>query len=299
MQNFEIKARIKELQDQLAQVKSEEDILHVQLRNRINEVKEVQSRRDELNRKVKELSRKPKEILEDRKEIWDDIKETNRDKKKIFSMMQPYLQRIGELRKIRDAYNSASRGTLDKLQDQYDSTMTSLMGSDINLKSELYLYGLLFDIRDRMVLKREADSVHTEIVRIKEKDLSCFNRELNGMEDVIGQMKERSHEELETAKSFWSERDSIREKAQKEHERFLEINSMIKDIKRDIGRKKKERRGIINRIDDWRKEFKKSHGQRVESDKARRLEEARKKYKRGESLSLDEMGLLLESGELK
>ena len=299
MQNFEIVAKIKEQQAKLEDVRSEEDLLHVQLRNKISEVKEAQKRRDELNDAVKELSQKPKDILTERRDIWDNIKGTNEEKRKILRQMQPYLQRIGELRRIRDEYNDTSRGTLERLLENFESTTEALLSFDINLKNELYLYSYLFEIQDRVLIKREADMIHKEIVRIKEEDLSKFNREIEKMEGFIGEMKERSHSDLKTAKGLWNERDSMRELAQKEHRRFLEINGQIREIKRSIGDKRHERNGIWKEINTWRDEFKKSGSERQYSDKNRRLLDARAKFKRGESLSLDEMGLLLDAGDLK
>ncbi len=299
MQNFEIVAKIKEQQAKLEDVRSEEDLLHVRLKNKISEVKEAQKKRDELNDAVKELSKKPREILTERKDIWDDIKGTNDEKRKLLRQMQPYLQRIGELRRLRDEYNDTSRGTLERLQENYESTREALLSFDINLKNELYLYSYLFEIQDRILIKREADMIHKEIVRIKEEDLSKFNRKIMKMEGFIGEMKDRSHSDLKMAKGLWDERDSMRELAQKEHRRFLEINGQIREIKRSIGDKRQERNGIWKRINNWRDEFKKSGNERQQSDKNRRLLEARAKYKKGESLSLDEMGLLLEAGELK
>ncbi len=299
MQNFEIVAKIKELQAELDDVRSEEDLLHVRLKNKITEVKEAQKKRDDLNDAVKELSRKPKDILTERRDIWDDIKGTNEEKRKLFRQMQPYLQRIGELRRIRDDYNNTSRGTLERLQENFESTREALLSFDINLKNELYLYSYLFEIRDRILIKREADMIHREIVRIKEEDLSKFNNEIQKMEGFIGEMKERSHSDLEAAKGLWDERDSTRELAQREHRKFLDINGQIREIKGSIGEKRRERNGLWKQINKWRDEFKKSGVERQQSDRNRRLLDARAKYKRGESLSLDEMGLLLDAGDLK
>ncbi|MCK5772759.1 MAG: hypothetical protein KAH57_03135 [Thermoplasmata archaeon] len=299
MQNFEIVAKIKEQQAKLEDVRSEEDLLHVQLRNKISEVKEAQKKRDELNDAVKELSQKPKGILTERKDIWDNIKGTNEDKRKLLRQMQPYLQRIGELRRIRDEYNDTSRGTLERLLENIESTREALLSFDINLKNELYLYSYLFELQDRLLIKKEADLIHREIVRIKEEELSRFNKKIEKMEGFIGEMKERSHSDLKAAKGLWSERDSMRELAQKEHRRFLEINGQIREIKRAIGDKRHERNGIWKQINNWRDEFKKSGAERQYSDNNRRLLDARAKFKKGDSLSLDEMGLLLEAGDLK
>lgn len=299
MKNFEIVTKIKELQAELKVMNEEEDILHVQLRTRINEAKSAQEKRDELNLKVKELSQKPRELLGERKDLWDGIKETSGMKREVIREIQPYLRRIGELRSIRDDYNRASRGLIERLNENYESTRTSLLETDINLKNELYLYQFLFELRDRIFTKNNADRIHKEIVRIKEVDLSKYNQHLTELDDRIGEMKDKSHSELEEAKGLWSERDQVRDEAQKYHQNLMDINKIIRDIKRDINRKRKEKREIIRRIEDWRREFKKDRNGRDRSDKQRKLKEALSKYKRGESLSLDEMGLLLEAGELK
>ena len=299
MKNHEIAQKIRDLRAEIGEIKEEEDLLHVRLRNKINEAKKTQAKRDELNKVVQKLSRKPKELMGERKEIWDDIKDKNSKKRNVIKEIKPYLRRIGELRKERDVYNSASRGTMDRLVENYNGIKKTLMESDMNLKNELSSFEFLFELRDRLYAKKQADRLHMEIVRIKEEELSRYNERIYNIEETIGEMKEKSHEELQAAKEMWSERDEVRDEAQKFHAQLMELNNEIRDIKKDIGKQKRKKKELIRRIEDWKREFKKSKEERAESDKNRRLTEAREKYKRGESLSLDEMGLLLEAGELK
>ena len=299
MKNHEIAQKIRDLRAEIGEIKEEEDLLHVRLRNKINEAKKTQAKRDELNKVVQKLSRKPKELMGERKEIWDDIKDKNSKKRNVIKEIKPYLRRIGELRKERDVYNSASRGTMDRLVENYNGIKKTLMESDMNLKNELSSFEFLFELRDRLYAKKQADRLHMEIVRIKEEELSRYNERIDNIEETIGEMKEKSHEELQAAKEMWSERDEVRDEAQKFHAQLMELNNEIRDIKKDIGKQKRKKKELIRRIEDWKREFKKSKEERAESDKNRRLTEAREKYKRGESLSLDEMGLLLEAGELK
>ena len=299
MQNFEIAGKIREIREKIGEIKEEIEILDLRVQNKNTEVESIKERRDALNMQVKDLSRKPKEILEERKDVWENITETNVEKKKIFKEMQPFLQRIGELRKVRDHFNEASRGTLDRLRENYISTRDNLLTSDISLKNELFLYQYLFELRDRLIVKREADSHHREIVRIKEVDLSKYNRQLDQMEDQIGELKEQSHEGLETAKGLWARRDELREKAQKEHKSFLEGMNQLRKLKKDIWERRKKMQQLYRQIDDWRKEFKKSPEERKRADRGRRLSEAVAKYKRGEKLSLEELSLVMESGEMK
>jgi uncharacterized coiled-coil DUF342 family protein len=299
VKNFEIIQKLKELRDQMSVLKEEEDLLHVQLKNRINEARDLQAKRDDLNAKVKELSSKPREILSERKDIWDDIKVTGAEKGKLIRQIQPYLQRIGEVRKVRDAYNTASRGTMERLIENYKATSDQLLGSDINLKNELYLFELLFSMRDRIYVKRKADKLHREIVRIKEVDLAIYNKAMEDLDIKIDVMKERSHTDLEAAKGLWTERDMIRAEAQGHHKAYLEKNREIKDIKKAIDRKKREKHDLFTIIDSWSSELKKSPEERRQLDNQRRLKDALAKYKQGESLSLEEMGMLLEAGELK
>jgi uncharacterized coiled-coil DUF342 family protein len=280
-------------------LKEEEDLLHVQLRNRINEAKEMQMKRDALNAKVKELSSKPREILTERKEIWDDIKGFSDEKRKHIRSIQPYLHRIGEIRKVRDSYNTASRGTMERLIEIYRSTSDQLLKADINLKNELYMFESLFGIRDRIYVKRKADKLHREIVRIKDVDLAQYNKLMEDLDIRIDVAKEKSHTDLEAAKGLWTERDTIRAEAQSYHKQYLDKNREIKDIKKGIDRKKREKHDLFMQIDSWSSELKKSPEERRQMDNHRKLKDAVAKYKRGESLSLEEMGMLLESGELK
>jgi uncharacterized coiled-coil DUF342 family protein len=188
MQNFEIAAKIREIREKISELRDEDEILQVKIKNKFQEVDSFRDRRDKLNQQVKELSQKPKDILEKRKDVWDNIGEMNDEKKKIFKKMQPYLQRIGELRKVRDSYNHASRGTLERLRSIYQGTMENALNDDVSLKNELYLYNFVFELRDRLNVKAKADVIHQEIVRIKEEDLSKFNKELGLKEEEINEL---------------------------------------------------------------------------------------------------------------
>jgi uncharacterized coiled-coil DUF342 family protein len=298
MQNFEIAQKIKEIRDKISELRDEDQILEVKIKNKYSEVDMLKQSRDELNTKVKELSQKPKKILEKRKEVWENIEEMNEEKKAIYKEMQPYLQRIGELRKVRDSLNNSSRGTFERLLQNYHQTRTSLETDDLSLKNELYLYNYLFEIKDRLRVKARADIIHREIVRIKEEELSRYNKEMGEMEEEIGDLKSESHEGLLTAKDYWSRRDEVRDEAQKKHQAFIKGMNEIKTLKKERWRLKKEMTSHYRQIDEWKKEFDKSPQERKKADRDRRLQDALAKYKRGESLSLDELSLLVESGKI-
>lgn len=298
MQNFEIVQKLRELNDQINELKEESDIIQVKVQNKITEVDSLRDKRDQLNKRVQELSKKPKEIMSERKDMWENIEETNEEKKRIYKHMQPYLQRIGELRKVRDRFNDGSRGTLDRLVDNYNGTKENLLTSDVNLKNELFLYQYLFEIRDRILIKSKADQIHQEIVKIKEVDLAGFNKELSQMENQIGDLKEQSHEGLEEAKELWSKRDEMRDMAQKEHVAYVEAVKQLKNLKKQSWEKRKEIRDLYRKKDEWKKEFKKSPQERRQADKGRKTKDAVAKYKRGEKLSLEELSLVMESGEM-
>lgn len=299
MQNFEIAQKIREIRDHISELREEEEILNLKVQNKIREVEAIRERRDQLNLKVKELSSKPREILEKRKEAWESISGTNEERRRTFREMQPYLQRIGELRKVRDSFNAASRGTMERLMANLETTRQDLLRSDLSLKNELYMFDLLFEIRDRVLLKLEADKVHREIVRIKEEDLARYNQFLAEMEGRIGDMKNMSHEGLMTAKEIWSRRDEVRDQSQKEHRAFLDGQKEISHLRKRWYDKRREIQDLYREIDQWNAEFKKSPAERRQSDVSRKQKEAVEKFKRGEKLSLEELSLVVESGQMK
>ncbi|MCU0798102.1 MAG: hypothetical protein MUC62_00320 [Candidatus Thermoplasmatota archaeon] len=299
MQNFEIAQKIREIRERISELREEEDILNLKVQNKIREVEATRERRDQLNLQVRELSSKPREILEKRKEAWDNISGTNDERRRIFRDMQPYLHRIGELRKIRDAFNAASRGTMERLLANLSSTRQDLLSSDLSLKNELYMFDLLFELRDRVLVKLEADKVHKEIVRVKEVDLAKYNHFLAEIEGRIGDMKNLSHEGLMTAKEIWSRRDEVREQSQKEHRAFLDGQKEISHLRKKWYDKRREIQDLYREIDQWNAEFKKSPTERRQSDMSRKQAEAVEKFKRGEKLSLEELSLVVESGQMK
>ncbi len=298
MQNFEIAGKIREVREKINELRDEEEIIHVKIKNKLSEVDSFKDKRDELNDKVKDLSQKPKQILEKRKAVWENIEEMNTEKRTIYKEMQPYLQRIGELRKVRDSHNHASRGTFDRLKMNFEQTKDNLLNDDISLKNELYLYDFLFELRDRLIVKSMADVIHREIVRVKEIDLKKYNKEMGEMEHEIGDLKSESHEGLISAKEFWAKRDDVRDEAQAQHKAFINALNEVKALKKHGWKIKKEVTSYYRKIDELKKEFDKSPQERRRSDNDRRLVDVLAKYKSGESLSLEELSLLVESGKM-
>lgn len=299
MRNHDIAQKIRDIREKISELREEDEILSVKIKNKMAEVDSLKEKRDELNNQVKELSSKPKEIMTQRKEVWGNIEDMNEEKKSLYKKMQPYLQRIGELRKVRDELNHASRGRLDRLVKNMEQTSNSLLTDDLSLKNELYQYDFLFEIRDRILIKARADAIHQEIVRIKEVDLKEYNQVIDKMENRIGGLKSQSHEGLMTAKEIWTKRDEIRDEAQKYHKEFIQALNSAKEIKKQGWKLKKEINSLYREIDNWKKEFDKSPAERKKADNSRRLEEVLAKYKKGESLSLEELSLLVESGKMK
>ena len=149
------------------------------------------------------------------------------------------------------------------------------------------------------MVKREADIHHQRIVRIKEVDLAKYNDELQKMEGEIGSLKSQSHEGLETAKELWARRDDLRERAQKEHMAFIDGIKQLKGLQKQVWDRRRKMQQLYRRIDDWKKEFKKLPEERNKADLGRKQKDAVAKYKRGEKLSLEELSLVMESGEMK
>ncbi|MEA3558626.1 MAG: hypothetical protein U9R75_05165, partial [Candidatus Thermoplasmatota archaeon] len=124
-------------------------------------------------------------------------------------------------------------------------------------------------------------------------------KELHGMESQIGELKSQSHDGLEEAKELWNKRDSFRDLAQKEHKAYIEAVKQLKSLNKQSWEKRKQIRDIYRKIDDWRKEFKKTPKERMQADQGRKTKDAVAKFKRGEKLSLEELSLVVESGEMK
>lgn len=305
-------------------LKYEECISRIrELKNKLQELEEQayteRTKRDELNLKVKEISSKIREkrrtisslieelkkLREERNQLLKELrsKKSEKDaiKDKLAELKVARKEIVSKMREIRTLFNNRipEKETLiqelEKLEWEYQTTPLPVEIEEEyirkieTLRAKIRMLKEYDDLRDKYSLN---SSVMEKLVEILEK----FRKEMNNLYVRIQELNTKIKESSEKIASIKTEinelvqyRETLREQAGEHHRKYINLLSEIRNIKDELTRleflAKASKIAVV--VEKRRKKMRK------------RAEEIYEKYKKGETLTLDEFKLLMEFGFIR
>lgn len=271
----------------------------------INEIKEkralsdqLKKERDSLNAQVKEAIEKAKQHLAKRDEMQAGMK-TEKDKtKEITSKIQEKAAVISKVKAERDKHNKEAKGYLENLQAQFTNSLRTLMGMDLSLKNELIMVEMIFELQGRIAQKIEADKLH-KAVQETYQDLKQTEGQLQSFYSEMHERIAQSQEEHRLAHEMFAKKDELRKEAQEAHNKLLDNNKLIKDLSQKIDASKAALDQLQAKIQEERAKLLNFRKYKAELEKKDKLEKAKVKMEKTGKIGIDDLRLLIESGELK
>jgi phosphoserine phosphatase len=294
----EIRERIQELMELQIDEQARLRALINEVKDKRNLTNKLKKERDELNAKVKETINEAKKHLSDRDRIQNQIKKRNTDKKSIFKQISRKAQTISKTKEERDKLNKEAKGYQERLRDQMVGSIKTLLGMDLSLKNEIIMVEMIFDFQGRLKQKMEADKLHQEI-QTTYKDLKSTESQLQGIFGDMGNMMSKSQNEHKLAQELFLKKDELRKEAQEAHNKFIENNRLVKDLSLKIDASKLALDKIQQKIKREKDKLGNIKKRQREEEKKAKLETAKTKMKTSGKMGMDDLRLLLESGELK
>ncbi|MCD6383924.1 MAG: hypothetical protein J7L88_05630 [Thermoplasmata archaeon] len=290
--------KLKGIQERIRELRSELDTNSLKFRNLVERAKEERKKRDELNAQVKELSKQIRSLFEEREKHLKRAEELKKKKNEVYEEMAPFSGTVRELKEARNRFNEAARGREESLLRRLQDIMVTLKERDLSPKQELFLFEQALILKYRIIARRAADALHKKILGLREESLLPYIEKLKEIDKELDEEYRTARELLERARELIAKRDSARAEAQEHHQKFVELDREIKEVKIKLDaarlalkKLRGEERELIKKLRGGRKA-------RLELEKNLRLQEARRKYKNGESLSLEELRLLMEAGDV-
>ena len=290
--------KLKGIQERIRELRSELDTNTLKFRNLVERAKEERKKRDELNAQVKELSKQIRSLFEEREKHLKRAEELKKKKNEVYEEMAPFSGTVRELKEARNRFNEAARGREESLLRRLQDIMVTLKERDLSPKQELFLFEQALILKYRIIVRRAADALHKKILGLREESLLPYIEKLKEIDKELDEEYRTARELLERARELIAKRDSARAEAQEHHQKFVELDREIKEVKIKLDaarlalkKLRGEERELIKKLRGGRKA-------RLELEKNLRLQEARRKYKNGESLSLEELRLLMEAGDV-
>ena len=287
----ELKGRISELRDELERSR-------LKFKELVRQAEEARQTRDRLNGEVKELSAQIRKIFEERAGRLKRIEELKGEKNRIYEEMSPYSSTVRELKEIRNRYNEAARGREESLLRRLQDIVGTLRERDLSPKQELILFEQAVILRYRILARRVADAVHRKILEMGEEALLPHIEKLKELDRKMDEEYRAARELLEKARELIAKRDSLRAEAQENHQRFISLDREIKELKVKMDAARLALKKLREEERELLKKLRGGRRARLMVERELKLKEARKKYQRGETLSLEELRLLMEAGDV-
>ena len=259
---------------------------------------ELKTKRDDLNAQVRELSKTAQASRTKRDEINQRINILKAERSEEMSKTKAKSDEINRLKTQRDEYNKISKGTYDILMKNYGENLRKFLEDDINLDHEKNLFERLTDLTERVKATKEANELHGKIQEIYKDNKGMYTKS-DELSAEIKQLSEESQKyHLEMIEVF-RKVDELRKEADGYHKRLSERTALTKPLTAKIDPLKKNIAVTRKELDIYLERLKDFQTDRDEKRVDKIHNSAKEKLKQNGRLSLEDLGALIEKGDIK
>jgi uncharacterized coiled-coil DUF342 family protein len=294
----DLKNRVNELRNRIE--KSERQLSSVFKELRINrtDIGEFKEKRNTLNQQVKERVAKAQEFRNKRDEINKLIGEYKESRSVVNAKTQELFSGIAKLKEKRDEYNHFSRGSVEVLSKAYGAELEALLNKELPLGVEIKIFQKLEELGKRLEAAEKANEIHASIQQSYMNSKGIHNKgdEIHEKIKILSEESQTCH--IEMLENF-NAADEIRKEANMYHaqltDKVTNINSIkvkIDPLKLSIDNSRKELSLCLERLKEI--QLKKD-----ENTVTQKHSNAREKLQKNARMSLEDLKLLIEKGDVK
>lgn len=294
----ELKGKVNELRSKIE--KSERQLASIFKDLKINrtDIDELKAKRDTLNQQVKERVAKAQALRDRRDEINKQIGEYKEKRSGINSKTQELFSGIAGLKEQRDECNKLSHGSVESLSKAYEAELDALFNKEIPLAVEIKIMQKLDDLSKRLDAAKKANELHSQI-QDSYRESKGIHKEGDEFHEKIQALSDESQAcHLEMLENFKTA-DEVRKEANMYHsqltDKIANINSIkekIDPLKNNIANSRKDLSLYLDKLKDLQIT-------KDENKVSQKHNDAREKLQKNARLSLEDLKLLIEKGDVK
>ncbi|HII01076.1 TPA: coiled-coil protein [Methanosarcinaceae archaeon] len=294
----ELKNKVNELRNRIEKSERQLSSVFKELKNNRTDIDELKEKRDSLNQQVRERVRKAQELRKKRDGINDQISEYKEKRGSVNSKTQDLFTGIAELKEKRDEYNRLSHGSVESLSKAYLAELQTFFDKELPLAVEIKIYQKLNDLGIRLESARKANELHAQIQEsyTESKEIHLEGDELHEKIQALSDESQACH--LEMLENFKAA-DEIRKEANMYHaqltDKFSSINAIkekIDPLKTGIASARKDLSLYLDKLKDVQLT-------KDENKVSQKHSTAREKLQKNARMSLEDLKLLIEKGDVK
>ena len=296
----------KELKSHVNLIRQQVDRLNKDIRKSIEEIKlhrgsidELRNKRDELNAKVKEYATKASACRKTRDAINQKIADLKKPRSGVQDHISQHRSRLDQLKAKRDELNSIAKMQTSSLEKAYANELYVFIQADIPLKHEIDSMERLKQLGERLVVSREADVIHSELIPIYKEIRELRKTGDQAYQDIqsLADESQTHHEEL---LGIYKDLDALRKEANLYHTQLKEKYRIVKPLSKAIDVDKatveRLRDELSTHLDAMKEKPRERESAVVDNDQH---EIALEKFKSTGRMSLKELQVLMEHDDIK
>ena len=269
-----------------------------ELRLHRTNVDELKEKRDELNKKVRQLvgkAREEKKLRDAANEKISDLK-TARDT--IRKEQDHVTSDISQMKTKRDEFNKLSKGSVESLSKAYAAELDKFLNGDIPLEHEIDIFDRLTQLQNRLEAASSADAVHKNILQAYDSSKGVYDAG-GDIGSQIHTLADESQKHHLAMIDLYNEIDGYRKEADKYHSQIIDtykvqapIREKIDPLKEKISQLRDELSVYLDKLNDIQ----------LEKNDVKEEEKhivAKEKFEKTGKMSLDDLRILMEKGDLK
>ncbi|MBN2014079.1 MAG: hypothetical protein JW778_02765 [Candidatus Altiarchaeota archaeon] len=297
MNEKELKKQVNELRHEIDGREKEVKVLYSEIEVHRNGAVELKLQIDQAKESIKSSLEEAKLFLSKRDELNKEVAELKKKRKKISDKLRKLGEEIKAKKMKRDELNSKARGTREILGKLYQEKLAKILEGDIPLIDEIRLFDRIFEIEDRLDVVGKADELHTKISKEYEK-IQKLNKTFDGVCKKIKSLAEESQESHERAMQIYHGVDDLRERSKQDHGKIKEKYEQINPLRDKVTALKQDIRVLREKLTPLNEELKSFKKQRDDRRRVEDTTKAKEKLQKKGRVSIDDLRVLLESGEI-
>lgn len=298
MTERELKNKVDELRTQIGQQDRELKSIYRQLKLHYTNMDDVRARRDELNGKVKVLVAKARDAKNSRDALNARISELKASRNAMADKKRQCTDEISGLKSKRDSLNNLSKGSVETLSRAYLADLDTFLNADIPLKHELDLFERLLAMKERLDAALDANEVHKKLVEAYESSKEVFTsgEDLGGEIHELAERSQKHHLEMI---DLYKQVDELRKQADIAHSEISSKNNVTAPLRERIDPIKERIEQLREELGVYLGKLEEIQLKKGEKKQEEHLVTAKEKLDKNARLSLEDLRVLMEKGNLK
>jgi uncharacterized coiled-coil DUF342 family protein len=298
MTEKELKNKADELRIQIDHLDRELKSIYRQLKLHRTNMDDMKAKRDELNSRVKGLVAKAREAKSKRDSLNARISSLKASRNEIDGMKRQCTDEISELKSKRDSLNNLSKGSVETLSKAYFADLDTFFNADIPLKHEMDLFERLVAMKTRLDAAFDANEVHRKLTEAYESSKNVFasGGDLGGEIHELAEQSQKYHLEMI---DLYKQVDELRKEADLAHSEISSKISVTAPLRERIDPIKAKMTQLRDELGIYLGKLEDLHIQKDEKKQEEHLVVAKGKLDRNARMSLEDLKVLMEKGNLK